>query len=414
MNKYRGISILGLFIGLCFLLIRCETSDSTNHKFLTGEGIGINSITLMVKDIDSAISYYKDTLGFDIRTAPKDGIFSGTKTSNMYLGDFSSFEFLAIADSVNKDSITPFVKSFLNSHQGVRLFSVHTSSIDSTLISLSASGFAMDTIHQYQSNLRQREGWSRDNPKQKSLDFNTENPATHLPRFIERVGSGYKDVRREWKTYYVSRRMYNTHPNGVVGIKAIRVLVDNVKSSSNEFQEMGFDLIAQTDAIARFQLYKNHEIHLMAARNQEQRDFLANRGEGVFAIRFDVAHMDSTMQYFEKVVSLDALNKSSDLLTISADYAFGVQLEFTQESEEQNVFARTYTPAEELDSLALVHSASLYAKYCALCHGDNREGYTADNAPSLRSKSLLGTSMSSNFMRYTIQYGRANTPWLVI
>ena len=203
--------------------------------------------------------------------------------------------------------------------------------------------------------------------------------------------------------------MNTTSSNGVVGIKAVRVLVDNVNSSSNEFQEMGFDLITQTDSIARFQLYKNHEIHLMAAENQEQKDFLAKRGEGVFAIRFEVANIDSTMQYFKKVLPSEALNKSSDLLTIATDYAFGVQLEFTQEPEEQNILARTYTPAEELDSLALAHSASLYTKYCALCHGDNREGYAADNAPSLRSKSLLGTSMSSNFMRYTIQYGRANT-----
>ena len=32
--------------------------------------------------------------------------------------------------------------------------------------------------------------------------------------------------------------------------------------------------------------------------------------------------------------------------------------------------------------------AALYAQYCALCHGDDREGYAADHAPSLRSPEL--------------------------
>ena len=84
-------------------------------------------------------------------------------------------------------------------------------------------------------------------------------------------------------------------------------------------------------------------------------------------------------------------------------------LSFKQESEEQGLMAKMLTPNEQLDSAAVKHAAGMYANYCALCHGENREGYAADNAPSLRSRSLLATSKTNNFMRYTIQYGRANT-----
>ena len=34
-------------------------------------------------------------------------------------------------------------------------------------------------------------------------------------------------------------------------------------------------------------------------------------------------------------------------------------------------------------------AAADYQKYCALCHGANRQGNASDNAPSLRSQSLL-------------------------
>ena len=68
----------------------------------------------------------------------------------------------------------------------------------------------------------------------------------------------------------------------------------------------------------------------------------------------------------------------------------------------------------KLDSNATKNAVAMYQKYCALCHAENREGYAADNAPSLCSHSLLATSKNNNFMRYTIQFGRKNTAWQAI
>ena len=52
--------------------------------------------------------------------------------------------------------------------------------------------------------------------------------------------------------------------------------------------------------------------------------------------------------------------------------------------------------------------AALYARYCALCHGADREGYAADHAPSLRSKQLMGSAPGS-YLWTSISYGRPNT-----
>jgi len=50
----------------------------------------------------------------------------------------------------------------------------------------------------------------------------------------------------------------------------------------------------------------------------------------------------------------------------------------------------------------------LYAKYCATCHGAGRNGYVADNAPSLRTESFLATA-SDAFLRAAITRGRPGT-----
>jgi mono/diheme cytochrome c family protein/rhodanese-related sulfurtransferase/catechol 2,3-dioxygenase-like lactoylglutathione lyase family enzyme len=411
MNTLRSISITALLFTICGLFFQCQKKEAGSPPFVTGKGTGINSVTLMVKNIDSAINYYRDTLGFNIMSTPKAGVFPGTKTAAMYLGDLSAFEFLSTDSVVSQDSVTPFIKSFLDSRQGMRFLSVHTSNIDSTHKSLSRIGFQLDSIQEYQSSLEQPEGWSNDSPKRKSLDFNAANPPAHLPRFIENVGYDYDEVRKDWITYYVYRRLYNTHPNGVVGIKAVRILVDDLKTSTEEYEKMGFELVEKSDLVVRFKLYKNHEIHLLEAKSQAQKDFLANRGQGIYAIRFDVVNIDSTKQFFKNKQPSKALFTSAadTLLVVSPTNAFGIQLEFTKESEAQSILTRTYTPAEKLDTLAVIHATYMYNKYCALCHGDNREGYAADYAPSLRSKSLLRTSMNTSFMRYAIEYGRANT-----
>jgi len=54
-------------------------------------------------------------------------------------------------------------------------------------------------------------------------------------------------------------------------------------------------------------------------------------------------------------------------------------------------------------------AAADYQKYCALCHGENREGYANDDAPSLRSKSLMISGFPMN-LTFAIAYGRRGTP----
>ncbi|MBM4391152.1 MAG: c-type cytochrome [Deltaproteobacteria bacterium] len=52
--------------------------------------------------------------------------------------------------------------------------------------------------------------------------------------------------------------------------------------------------------------------------------------------------------------------------------------------------------------------ASLYAQYCALCHGAEREGHAADHAPSLRAPEMFESAPPA-FLWYAVAYGRPGT-----
>ncbi len=392
------------------LISGCQPKAS-KKGFLLGQGDGIDNATLMVRDLEEAIRYYRDTLGFSVRGVQK-GVLEGSVTASVSIPDMSSFELLSISDSADEATIPTFVKSFLSSDEGVRMYSLSTSSTDSTFNGLTTNGYTMDSVRSYRNTARKPEGWSWDDgdPTTRSLDFDASNPPAQLPRFIESVGYDYVGTDSDWRTYYVYGRMFNKHANGVVGMSAVRVVVEDLEASHKQFDKMGFELIDKTEDMARYRLYRNQELHLVSAKSEQSlQDFVAKRGEGVFALRFQVEQLDSTYQFFEKELPSEAISKSSDLITIRSDYAFGVQLEFEQESDEQGLMARKLMPKPDLDSTAIAHAKELYTKYCTLCHGDNREGYAADNAPSLRSKSLLATSKNNNFMRYTIQFGRGNS-----
>lgn len=410
MSTKRIFSALFLLLFSGILFTNCENQPS-KPPFLLGLGTGINNATLMVNDIESAVDYYRDTLGFRIRRNAAKGTVEGTAATTINFGNTTSIQLLSVDDTL-KESAPDFIKSFLASNEGVRLFSFSSSSADSTALGLRSSGFEIDSIQSYRSSSRMPEGWSRDDgsPQRRSLDFNTSAPPAHLPRFVERVGYDYKQANDEWVSYYVYGQMFNEHPNGAVGMTAIRVVVEDLNASSKEFNKMGFELIEKNETEASYRLYRNEELHLVAAGTDSQlNDFLAQRGEGVFALRFEVSNLDSTYQYFEEELPAGAVTKTADLLTVSAEHAMGVQLEFEQEAAEQGLMVKKLMPREGLSEEAIVHGGELYTKYCALCHGENREGYAADNAPSLKSRSLLATSKGTNFMRYTIQYGRANT-----
>lgn len=60
---------------------------------------------------------------------------------------------------------------------------------------------------------------------------------------------------------------------------------------------------------------------------------------------------------------------------------------------------------EPLGPEARASAAADYQRYCALCHGDSREGYAADNAPSLRSHSLIASG-GLGYLYSATHYGR--------
>ena len=68
-----------------------------------------------------------------------------------------------------------------------------------------------------------------------------------------------------------------------------------------------------------------------------------------------------------------------------------------------------HAQTDALEAGEAAAAAADYQKYCALCHGADRQGYVNDHAPSLRSQSLMASGFPSE-IRYAIGYGRRGTP----
>ncbi len=65
-------------------------------------------------------------------------------------------------------------------------------------------------------------------------------------------------------------------------------------------------------------------------------------------------------------------------------------------------------PAESPTLAEAAKGAQLFQKYCALCHGKLAEGYAADNAPSMVSRTFRETA-TTEFLRTSIARGRPGT-----
>lgn len=69
---------------------------------------------------------------------------------------------------------------------------------------------------------------------------------------------------------------------------------------------------------------------------------------------------------------------------------------------------RKQRPPRRLTPTQSKRAADNYQKYCALCHGKDREGYANDHAPSLKSRSLMNSGIPHGVLR-TLSYGREGT-----
>lgn len=412
--------VLGIVLGGLSSCTPGQSKDLNDPQALMGNGFGINNSTLFVHDLDSTSDYFTETLGFYIRNKRTfgEGAFEGTFSLPISLPDMSSIELISRNDTISVTGENSAVLDYLVLNEGARMYSLSSSSVENTYLWLSSQGFKMDSVRSYWTASRspQSSSWSADSSQKFSVSIERPQLSPHLPQFIQSTTFSY-DNMHEWNSYYSFGRDYSRHLNGVVGLAAIQLVVEDLASAREEFQRMGLSEIEenQGDNSVRFKLKRYQEVQLTTPKSPDdaRSQFLEKQGSGIFALVFDVEDIQATYKFLNKRLPEGALvgDSLSSKLIVLNDYAFGVQLEFKQEPHEQAQLAEQFKLNHDstLDSTAQKHAEELYATYCALCHGDNREGYAADFAPSLRSHSLLASSKSNNFMRYTIQYGRANT-----
>ncbi len=289
-----------LFLGILFSC-SSEPDYSIIRKQLLGNGYGLGSSTFLVKDLKQARDFCADTLGFSLPKASrfKKGLQKGTVTTRMRFPDMTAIDFISLPDSLVTDETPIFISNFLAKHQGIQKYILSSSSVDKTFTLLTNQGFIMDSVQSYRTSANPAKGWSRDDGgnQESTLDFKNLH-TTYLPRFSERVNSDYEKTQKMWRTYYAYNRSFSNHKNGVVGIKAIQIAVDSFEVARNNFLRMGLKELSTNNnkSKTRFKVKRNQELHLSSSNseNDDVAKFLKERGSGVYAIRFEVANLDST------------------------------------------------------------------------------------------------------------------------
>ncbi|TDE17329.1 c-type cytochrome [Dyadobacter psychrotolerans] len=398
-----------------------QNKDIDNNQLL-GSGFGINGVTLVVKSLDSARNYYATVLGFAMPKAEnfEPGLYRGTLSTLVNFPDQSYLELLAVNDTGKVAVKDSFITSLRKNNQGARLYSISTSSTDTTFRWLKSKELATDSIMSGRTAKKKPKGWSFDDggAQWRSVEFDTINPPPYLPNFTEYVGYPYTDLKEDWSPAGW-RKYYDSNPNGVVGITSLLIVVEALEPARKKFKKIGFRELEASDTLARFKVAHKQELQLTAPKSSGDAysRFLKKRGPGVYAMRFEVKNLKDTRDFLKKKLPAKAMlaDMANKRLTVFKEHAYGVQLDFIQESKEQAALAKIYDFKEDtkLNSASLNHASRIYAKYCALCHGKDREGYTADNAPSLRSHALMATTLkpksSYNYLEHTISYGRPGT-----
>ena len=419
------VNLLTALVVLFGFILSCtskQNKEIDNHQLL-GTGFGIGGATLVVQKLDSARKYYNDILGFNMPKAEdvRPGIYGGTLAAVVDLPDQSYLELIAVNDTGKIAAKDSFITSFRKRDQGIRIYSLSTSSADTTFRWLAAKEVTTDSINSGRNTTRKAKGWSFDDggAQWRTIDFDTINPPAYLPNFIEYVGFPYGELEQEGWNPVMWRKYYKGNPNGVVGIASLLIVVEDLDAAREKFNKIGFTELEASDTLARFKVANKQELHLVVSKSpgDEFSRFLKKRGPGVYAVRFEVKNLKETRDFLKKKLPAKALlaDVADKRVTVLKEHAYGVQLDFIQESKEQAALARIYDFKEDttLNTASSQYASRIYTKYCALCHGKDREGYAADFAPSLRSQSLMATTLkpksSYNYLEHTISYGRAGT-----
>lgn len=420
-SNFIKISLLLLF-SFSISCTKKQPNDSPINKQLLGDGFGLNGATIIVKNLDKARNYFADTLGFSMPPAARfeNGIYDNTRTASIFFADFSTFDLMANIDSVSKVTKKPIESAFLKQNKSAGLYSFSSSSVDSSAKWLQSQGFKTGKVQMGRSAKQIAKGWDWDDggPQWRSVAFESKDKKTHLPNFIEYTGLPYNDIQVEWKPE-AWRQYYPKNPNGVVSIAAIRIVVADLEAASDEFEKMGLTELESNENFARFKIAPYQELYVTTPKspNDELSKILKTQGPGLYSICFGIKNLKETRDSLKKKLPAKAMlvDTTQKRLTIFKQYAHGVQLEFVEEPKQLATLAKIYdyNDTTKMNGASIYYASHLYKKYCALCHGNDRQGYAADNAPSLRSHSLLATTIEPragyNYLLNTIKYGRAGT-----
>jgi catechol 2,3-dioxygenase-like lactoylglutathione lyase family enzyme len=313
-------------------LLLAGMSASAAEPSLLGAGMGLNHVTVLVRDLRATSALFNERLGFNVKYG---GQFpEGLENAGVAFSDHSYLEFLAVYDP--KKAALSEEAAFLKEHQGANGIGLETDSAKRALTLLHARGIA--------AKISTTSGADYVEPGEKTstdwlwreIDLPKATPGGPFLIQYNRIASAARaktDPAGEQQ-----RALERVHANGATRMSAVWIAVSDLHAAIDAYQRLGFGC---TKAIEWPEL-SAHGCEIAAGsgklllltpvtdaiRPNPVVDFLAERGNGPMGVTITMADLTRAREYLNEHAAgiVDIQRQSQDYVLIPATVTQGVWL----------------------------------------------------------------------------------------
>ena len=148
--------------------------------------------------------------------------------------------------------------------------------------------------------------------QERSLIFKIQQ-CSHLPDLLKMLQTIMNECITTGKPITAFYRSFSNHPNGAIGINAIKLAVKDLETATIRNANMGLPEVYASEQEMAFQIKGHQKLTLSSPESKEDAiaKFIQERGSGVYAIRFDVKNIDSTYHYLNQRLSDNLIIRDS-------------------------------------------------------------------------------------------------------
>ncbi len=274
----------------------------------------IDHVLIAVRDLDAAKDTF-ETLGFKVTP---EGRHPGRGTSNrlvVFGGEY--LELISVHDPEG-DLFRPNLPSFLDSREGLFIFSMGTPDVHGRARSVREAGVLItDPV---KGSRQAADGTTAYSWTQAEID----------PEAMPGSQTFFIQHDHTIEERYTDPPDPTSHPNGVIGISSLSLAVKDADAASRHWTEVfGLERVSEEAGCVRLRFGNSSLDFRQPDGNEALADFIETWGEGPYRIVFTCEDLDAT-EMLLTANGVEGLMRDGGCLSVPTESAQGVRMSFVQ------------------------------------------------------------------------------------